>query len=65
MIVAMQDGAKRRPDTDVVEHLVEDGICGAPERLGCGRRFWRRWGARHDFDMRDLEVLPECRKFTG
>ncbi len=57
MIVAMQDGAKDDQIQHVVEHLVKMGFA-VHRTTGVRQTILAAVGARHDFDMRDLEVLP-------
>jgi 3-deoxy-7-phosphoheptulonate synthase len=57
MIVAMQDGAKDDQIQNVVEHLVKMGFA-VHRTTGVRQTILAAVGARHDFDMRDLEVLP-------
>src|SRR5216683_2971852 len=57
MIVAMQDGAKDDQIQHVVEHLVKMGFA-VHRTTGVRQTILAAVGARIDFDMRDLEVLP-------
>jgi len=57
MIVAMQDGAKDEQIQHVVEHLVKMGFA-VHRTTGVRQTILAAVGERHDFDMRDLEVLP-------
>jgi len=57
MIVAMQDGAKDDQIQHVVEHLVKMGFA-VHRTTGVRQTILAAVGARFDFDMRDLEVLP-------
>src|SRR5258708_31581922 len=57
MIVAMQDGAKDDQIQDVVEHVVKMGFA-VHRTTGVRETILAAVGARFDFDMRDLEVLP-------
>jgi len=57
MIVAMQDGAKDDQIQNVVEQLVKMGFA-VHRTTGVRQTILAAVGARHDFDMRDLEVLP-------
>ena len=57
MIVAMQEGAKDDQIQHVVEHLVKLGFA-VHRTTGVRQTILAAVGARHDFDKRDLEVLP-------
>jgi len=57
MIVAMQDGAKDDQIQHVVGHLVKMGFA-VHRTTGVRQTILAAVGARFDFDMRDLEVLP-------
>ncbi len=57
MIVAMQDGANDDQIQHVVEHLVKMGFA-VHRTTGVRQTILAAVGARTDFDMRDLEVLP-------
>jgi 3-deoxy-7-phosphoheptulonate synthase len=57
MIVAMQELAKDDQIQHVVEHLVKMGFA-VHRTTGVRQTILAAVGARHDFDMRDLEVLP-------
>ena len=57
MIVAMQEGAKDDQIQNVVEHLVKLGFA-VHRTTGVRQTILAAVGARHDFDKRDLEVLP-------
>ena len=57
MIVAMQDGAKDDQIQHVVEHLIKMGFA-VHRTTGVRQTILAAVGARNDFDMRDLEVLP-------
>ena len=57
MIVAMQELATDEQIQDVVEHLVRMGFFPFIAPPANARPFWRQWGARTDFDTRNLEVL--------
>ncbi len=57
MIVAMQEGAKDEQIQHVVEHLVKLGFA-VHRTTGVRQTILAAVGARHDFDKRDLEVLP-------
>ena len=57
MIVAMQEAAKDEQIQNVVEHLVKLGFA-VHRTTGVRQTILAAVGARHDFDKRDLEVLP-------
>ena len=57
MIVAMQEGAKDDQIQHVVEHLVKLGFA-VHRTTGVLQTILAGVGARHDFDIRDLEMLP-------
>jgi 3-deoxy-7-phosphoheptulonate synthase len=57
MIVAMQEIAKEDQIQNVVDHLVKMGFA-VHRTTGVRQTILAAVGARHEFDTRDLEVLP-------
>jgi 3-deoxy-7-phosphoheptulonate synthase len=57
MIVAMQEIAKEDQIQNVVDHLVKMGFA-VHRTTGVRQTILAAVGARHEFDIRDLEVLP-------
>ena len=64
MIVAMQEGADEGLIQQVIEHLVKMGF-EVHRSTGARMTVLGAVGSGIDFDIRNLELLPGCRKFTA